>query len=82
MSKTKTGGKTRQGSRRSGKRLGVKLFGGQAIKTGQIIVKQKGTRVHPGKRVGVGRDKTIFALANGKVTFSQKRGKVVVGVTP
>jgi large subunit ribosomal protein L27 len=80
MSKTKTGGKTRQGTRRSGKRLGVKLYGGQAIKTGQIIMRQRGTKVHPGKLVGMGRDHTLFAMSDGTVHFLKKHDKDVVEV--
>lgn len=82
MSKTKTGGKTRQGTRRSGKRLGLKLFGGQAVKTGQIISRQKGTKIHPGKKVGLGRDHTLFALSDGQVSFTVKKDKQFAHVIP
>jgi large subunit ribosomal protein L27 len=82
MSKTKQGGKTRQESPRAGKRLGVKIFGGQAVKTGQIILRQRGTKVHPGDGVGVGRDHTLFALINGVVEFLVKRERKYVSVVP
>lgn len=80
MSKTKSGGKTRQGTRRSGKRLGIKLFGGQKISVGQIIMKQRGTKVKPGSGVGLGRDHTLFALVDGTVNFTKKLGKPFVQV--
>ena len=80
MSKTKAGGKTRQGSPREGKRRGVKIYGGQTIKTGQIIVRQKGTKFHPGAQVGIGRDHTLFALHDGTVHFRQLNGKKLVEV--
>jgi large subunit ribosomal protein L27 len=80
MSKVKAGGSARQHSQRSGKRLGVKLFGGQAIKTGQIIVRQRGTKFRPGKNVGLGRDFTIFSLKDGLVKFSRRFGRTVVNV--
>ena len=80
MAKTKAGGKARQQSPRPGKRLGVKLFGGQKIRTGKIIVRQRGTKFHPGEGVGMGRDHTLFALRDGVVTFSQRLGKKIVSV--
>jgi large subunit ribosomal protein L27 len=80
MSKTKSGGKTRQGTRRSGKRLGVKLYGGQVVKTGQIIVRQRGSKFHPGDQVGMGRDHTLFALSDGTVHFLKRHDKDVVEV--
>ena len=80
MSKTKQGGKTRQESPRAGKRLGVKIFGGQAIKTGQIILRQRGTKVHPGDGVGVGQDHTLFASTDGAVEFFTRRGRRLVKV--
>jgi large subunit ribosomal protein L27 len=60
--------------------LGVKIYGGQAIKTGQIIIRQKGTKVHPGKLVGLGRDHTLFALSDGMVQFAIRQGKKIVNV--
>jgi large subunit ribosomal protein L27 len=80
MSKVKSGGATAQGSTRPGKRRGVKKFGGEKIKTGQIIIRQVGTRVRPGKGVGLGRDYTLFALQDGLVTFFKKLGKQFVKV--
>ncbi len=80
MAHKKTAGSTVQHPTRPGKRLGVKLFGGQKVKTGMIIVRQRGTQVHPGKNVGLGRDFTLFALAAGVVKFGIKRGKKLVSV--
>ncbi|MBL7078647.1 50S ribosomal protein L27 [Candidatus Shapirobacteria bacterium] len=80
MAKTKAAGKTKEKSRRPGKRLGVKIFGGQEIKTGQIIVRQNGTKFLPGKGVKVGRDFTLFSLRNGIVSFKKNKGKQVVSV--
>ena len=80
MSKTKSGGKTRQHTTRPGKRLGVKIFGGQQIKTGMIIVRQKGTKFHPGDNVAAGRDHTLFALKDGVVTFKKKQEKQLISV--
>ena len=67
MAHKKASGSTSQHTSRRGKRLGVKIFGGQSIKTGQIIVRQIGTKFHPGEGVGLGRDFTLFALRNGVV---------------
>lgn len=80
MSKTKSGGNTRQHTTRPGKRLGVKLFGKQLAKTGNVIVRQKGTKVHPGKNVGMGRDHTLFALQDGSVEFGVKNQKKIVSI--
>ena len=80
MAKTKQSGKTRQHPPRSGKRLGVKMYGGEAIKTGQIIVRQRGTKFHPGDGVGIGRDHTIFAMRDGKVEFKTKHNKKIIQV--
>jgi large subunit ribosomal protein L27 len=80
MSKTKAGGKTRQGTTRPGKRPGIKKFGGQAIQTGQIIVRQKGTKFHPGDGVGIGRDHTLFALKDGVVSFKKRLGKSIIAI--
>ncbi len=80
MAHTKQTGKARQHSTRPGKRLGVKRFGGQKVKTGTIIVRQRGTRYHPGKNVGLGRDHTLFALADGVVQFSKRFGRTVVNI--
>jgi len=81
MSKVKQSGKTAQHAQRPGKRLGVKKFGGESVKTGQILVKQKGTKFHAGKGVGLGRDHTLFALTNGQVGFYHRLGKAYVRIT-
>lgn len=73
MSHTKAGGSSRNGRDSAAKRLGVKLFGDQAIKAGSIIVRQRGTKMVPGENVGVGKDHTIYAKADGKVTFRQAK---------
>jgi large subunit ribosomal protein L27 len=80
MSKTKGGGSTRNGRDSNAQRLGVKTFGGEAIKAGQIIVRQRGTHFHPGHNVGRGCDDTLFALAAGHVQFGSRRGRKVVDV--
>ncbi len=69
MATSKTGGSTQNGRDSQSKRLGVKLFDGQEVTGGEIIVRQRGTRVHPGKLVGLGKDHTIFAMGVGKVKF-------------
>jgi len=78
MAHTKSGGKTRQGTPRAGKRLGLKIFGGQKVKTGAIIVRQRGTQFHPGEGVGLGRDHTLFAKKEGTVQFKKRRGNNLV----
>ena len=82
MSKTKGGGSTRNGRDSNAQRLGVKVFGGQPVNTGTIIVRQRGTKFHPGQNVGVGGDDTLFALAPGTVQFGQRKGRKVVDVLP
>lgn len=71
MAHKKAGGSTRNGRDSSGKRLGVKKFGGQLVKAGSIIVRQRGTSFHPGQNVGVGKDYTLFAKINGTITFER-----------
>lgn len=71
MAHKKAGGSTRNGRDSESKRLGVKRFGGELVKAGNIIVRQRGTRIHPGANVGLGKDHTLFATAEGKVAFSQ-----------
>ena len=73
MAHKKAGGSTRNGRDSNPKYLGVKRYGGEAVVAGNIIVRQRGTQFHPGENVGIGRDHTLFALAEGKVKF-QKRG--------
>lgn len=81
MAHVKAGGASaHQHSQRTGKRLGVKLYGGQKIKTGQIVVRQKGSKYKTGKNVGLGRDFTIFAMIDGIVTFTKRQGRTVVNV--
>jgi large subunit ribosomal protein L27 len=72
MAHKKAGGSTRNGRDSQSKRLGVKLFGGQAAKAGAIIVRQRGTEFHPGENVGCGTDHTLFAKISGKVVFQVK----------
>ena len=74
MAHKKAGGSSRNGRDSSGKRLGVKRFGGQLVKAGSIIVRQRGTSIHPGKNVGVGKDYTLFAKIDGAITF-ERSGK-------
>ena len=69
MAHKKAGGSTRNGRDSVSKRLGVKCFGGEAVKAGNIIVRQRGTRFHPGDNVGIGKDHTLFAKADGKIEF-------------
>ena len=82
MSKTKGGGSTRNGRDSNAQRLGVKVFDGTLINAGTILIRQRGTKVHPGKNVGKGSDDTLFALVNGNVKFAERRGRKVVDVNP
>ena len=83
MAHKKAGGSTRNGRDSESKRLGVKLYGGQVIKAGNIIVRQRGTKFHPGANVGLGRDHTLFATATGAVQFTTKRGgRCYVSILP
>ncbi len=83
MAHKKAGGSSRNGRDTAGRRLGVKKFGDEAVISGNIIIRQRGTKVHPGKNVGMGRDHTLFATANGKVEFHRTTGgKTVVSVVP
>lgn len=84
MAHKKAGGSSRNGRDSESKRLGVKVFGGQAIKAGGIIIRQRGTRVHPGVNVGCGRDHTLFAKADGIVTFETRgpKNRKTVSVVP
>jgi large subunit ribosomal protein L27 len=82
MSKTKGAGSTKNGRESHSKRLGVKVYDGTAVSAGAIIVRQRGTRIHPGDNVGRGGDDTLFALAPGKVKFGQRRGRKLVDVLP
>jgi large subunit ribosomal protein L27 len=82
MSKTKGAGSTKNGRDSHAKRLGVKVFDGTAVNAGTIIVRQRGTRIHPGENVGRGGDDTLFALTEGKVKFGQRRGRKLVDILP
>jgi large subunit ribosomal protein L27 len=84
MAQKKGGGSTRNGRDSESKRLGVKVYGGEAINAGSIIVRQRGTEFHAGPNVGMGKDHTLFALTNGKVEFAVKGAmkRRTVSVTP
>jgi large subunit ribosomal protein L27 len=84
MAHKKAGGSTRNGRDSNPKYLGVKVFGGQAVNAGNIIIRQRGTRFHPGVGVGLGRDHTIFAIVDGKVEFRVKgaNARKTVSVIP
>jgi large subunit ribosomal protein L27 len=82
MSKTKGGGSTRNGRDSAAQRLGVKLFDGQKVTPGAIIVRQRGTKFHPGENVGRGGDDTLFAMAEGVVKFGMRKGRKLVDVLP
>lgn len=72
MAHKKAGGSTRNGRDSNSKRLGVKLFGGQAVRAGNILVRQRGTQFHPGRNVGMGKDYTLFALVDGCIKFTPR----------
>ncbi len=82
MSKTKGGGSTRNGRDSQAKRLGVKVFDGTLVSAGTILVRQRGTRIHPGENVGRGGDDTLFATVEGHVKYGQRRGRKLVDVLP
>ncbi|CAB4617519.1 RpmA Ribosomal protein L27 [Acidimicrobiia bacterium] len=82
MSKTKGGGSTRNGRDSNAQRLGVKRFDGQAVTAGTILVRQRGTRIHPGENVGRGGDDTLFALTEGTVKFGSRKGRKLVDILP
>ena len=82
MAHKKGVGSTRNGRDSNSQRLGVKAFGGQVVTGGSIIVRQRGTKFHPGQNVGIGGDDTLFALAPGTVQFGQRKGRKVVDVLP
>ena len=79
MAHKKAGGSSRNGRDSEGRRLGVKKFGGETVKAGNILVRQRGTKFHPGDNVGIGKDHTLFALSDGKVSFvlGQKKKKII-----
>ena len=81
MATKKAGGSSRNGRDSAGRRLGVKKYGGQLVKPGNILVRQRGTKFHAGENVGMGRDHTLFALINGIVSFTRKvRGRSYINV--
>jgi large subunit ribosomal protein L27 len=83
MAHKKAGGSSRNGRDTAGRRLGVKKSGGQSVTAGNIIIRQRGTKWHPGDNVGLGKDHTIFALVDGRVAFRTKaRGRTYVSVEP
>ena len=83
MAHKKAGGSSRNGRDSAGRRLGVKKFGGESVLAGNIIMRQRGTKVHPGYNVGIGKDHTLFAMTDGQVAFRQKSGgKMFVNVVP
>ena len=82
MAHKKAGGSSRNGRDSAGRRLGVKKYGGEIVRPGNIIVRQRGTRWFPGENVGIGKDHTIFATINGKVTFKKTRVRTFVSVVP
>ena len=82
MAHKKAGGSSRNGRDSAGRRLGVKKFGGEKVLAGNIIIRQRGTKVHPGENVGMGKDHTLFALTEGVIKFRQKsRGRMFVNVS-
>ena len=82
MATKKAGGSSRNGRDSAGRRLGVKKFGGQEVISGNIIVRQRGTKFHPGSNVGIGKDHTIFATINGKVAFKKTKTRTFISVVP
>lgn len=82
MAHVKAGGVAKGNKDSAGKRLGVKIFGDQFASPGNIIVRQKGTKMHPGEGVSMGKDFTIFATTQGRVQFARKQGKHIVSVLP
>ena len=82
MSKTKGGGSTRNGRDSNSQRLGVKAYDGTKITAGTILIRQRGTKFHPGKNVGHGGDDTLFSLIDGSVKFGQRKGRKIIDVNP
>ena len=83
MATKKAGGSSRNGRDSAGRRLGVKIYAGQKVIPGNIIVRQRGTKFHPGSNVGIGKDPTLFSLVDGKVVFTRKKNnKTFVSVEP
>ncbi len=82
MSHKKGQGSSRNGRDSNGQRRGMKRFGGESVRAGSILVRQLGTRIHPGSNVGLGKDYTLFALCDGTVSYGRSRGKIVAKVEP
>jgi len=83
MAHKKAGGSSRNGRDSAGQRLGLKIFGGESVLAGNIIARQRGTKWHPGRNVGLGKDHTLFALIDGKVEFQTKtKGRIYVSIRP
>ena len=82
MATKKAGGSSRNGRDSAGRRLGVKKFGGEIVISGNIIVRQRGTKFHPSSNVGIGRDHTLFATSDGKVAFKKTSTRTFVSVIP
>ena len=82
MATKKAGGSSRNGRDSAGRRLGVKKFGGQIVISGNIIVRQRGTKFHPGSNVGIGKDHTLFAKSDGKVFFKKTRTRTFISIIP
>jgi len=84
MAHKKAGGSSRNGRDSESKRLGVKRFGGQIVSAGSILIRQRGTRVHPGNNVGIGRDHTLYARIDGRVEFGQRgsENRRIVSIMP
>mgnify|MGYP003956478705 CR=1 FL=1 len=80
MATKKAGGSSKNGRDSAGRRLGVKKYGGEIVVSGNIIVRQRGTKFHPGTNVGIGKDHTLFAIKNGKVIFKKTRKRTFVSV--
>jgi large subunit ribosomal protein L27 len=80
MAHKKAGGSSRNGRDSAGRRLGVKRFGGELVLAGNILVRQRGTKMHPGKNAGLGKDHTIFAKADGRVAFRRSGDRTYVSV--
>ncbi len=82
MAHKKGGGSSKNGRDSESKRLGVKRYGGEIVQAGTIIVRQRGTKFHPGRFVGIGKDDTLFAKADGSITFHERKGRKLVSIEP
>ena len=82
MAHKKGGGSSRNGRDSNAKRLGVKAYGGETVTAGSVIVRQRGTRIHPGDGVGKGSDDTLFALRDGNIAYHESRGRKIASVCP